>query len=292
MADIFPNFSQDALVLIAHGSTVNAQSSVPTRRLADELRARNLFAEVACAFNLEEPEIEAVPQLVSAQRIFVVPVTISEGHFTEETIPFRLKLCTKGQCDCPVGECHYPRVKAVAGKKIIYCRPIGTHTSMTEVLITRAAETMAMHPFPRAPKLAESALFIAGHGTGRNANSRKAIDKQVDLIRARGEFADVQAAFMEEAPLISDCYGATEAKCIVMVPFFIADGLHTVEDIPVLLGEHEDRVKKRLAAGKPTWRNPTERNGKLVWYTKAIGSEGNEALLAEVILARAKEENS
>ena len=73
MADIFPNFSQDALVLIAHGSTVNAQSSVPTRRLADELRARNLFAEVACAFNLEEPEIEAVPQLVSAQRILSCP---------------------------------------------------------------------------------------------------------------------------------------------------------------------------------------------------------------------------
>ena len=72
MAD---DFSNDALVLIAHGSTVNAQSSAPTRRLAEELRAQNIFAEVACAFNLEQPKIDDVPKLVSAQRIFIVPVT-------------------------------------------------------------------------------------------------------------------------------------------------------------------------------------------------------------------------
>ena len=279
------DFSNDALVLIAHGSTVNAQSSAPTRRLTAELRARNIFAEVACAFNLEEPKIDDVPKLVSAKRIFIVPITISEGHFTEQTIPRRLGLAAAGETD-------YERIQQRDRRTLIYCHPIGTHASMTEVLLARAAEIVARHPFPRAPKSAESALFIAGHGTRKNVNSRKAIDRQVDLIRARGEFADVQAAFMEESPFIGDCYGATEAKYIVMVPFFIADGLHTVEDIPVLLGEPEDRVKKRLAAGKPTWRNPTERNGKLVWYTEAIGSEGNEVLLAEVILARAKEGNS
>ena len=87
MAD---DFSNDALVLIAHGSTVNAQSSAPTRRLVEELRARQLFAEVACAFNLEQPKIDDVPKLVSAKRIFIVPVTISKGHFTEQTIPHRL----------------------------------------------------------------------------------------------------------------------------------------------------------------------------------------------------------
>jgi hypothetical protein len=42
-------------------------------------------------------------------------------------------------------------------------------------------------------------------------------------------------------------------------------------------------VKERLAAGQPTWRNPTEKNGKLVWYAPAVGTE---PLLAEVILER------
>ena len=279
MAD---DFSKDALVLIAHGSTVNAQSSAPTRRLADELRARNIFAEVACAFNLEQPKIDDVPKLVSAKRIFIIPVTISEGHFTEQTIPHRLGLATAGQTD-------YERIQQRDGRTIIYCHPIGTHPSMTDVLLARAREVIAKHPFPRAPKPSETALFIAGHGTEKNANSRKVIEAQVETIAALGEYANVLPVFMEEAPFIADCFTATEAPHIVMVPFFIADGLHTVEDIPVLLGEPEARVKKRLAAGQPTWRNPTERKGKLLWYTEAIGSKGSEAGLAEVILSRVRE---
>ena len=276
------DFSNDALVLIAHGSTVNAQSSAPTRRLADELRARNIFAEVACAFNLEEPKIDDVPKLVSAKRIIIVPVTISEGHFTEQTIPHRLGLAA-------AGELEYERIQQREGRTLIYCHPIGTHASMTAVLLARARAIVEQHPFPRAPKPGETALFIAGHGTEKNANSRKAIEAQVEAIRARGEYADVQPVFMEEAPFIADCFTATEAPHIVMVPFFIADGLHTVEDIPVLLGEPAARVKKRLAAGHPTWRNPTGRKGKLVWYTEAIG---NEPGLVDVILERADEGKS
>ena len=73
----------------------------------------------------------------------------------------------------------------------------------------------------------------------------------------------------------------------MVVPFFISDGLHTVEDIPVLLGEPERVVQQRLAAGQPTWRNPTERNDKLVWYSTAVGSEPG---IADVILARVREQ--
>jgi sirohydrochlorin cobaltochelatase len=91
---------------------------------------------------------------------------------------------------------------------------------------------------------------------------------------------------MEEDPRISDCYGMAQTRSLVVVPFFISDGLHVVEDIPVLLGEPERIVKERLAAGQPTWRNPTEKNGKLVWYSSSVGSE---PLLADVILQRATE---
>jgi sirohydrochlorin cobaltochelatase len=45
-------------------------------------------------------------------------------------------------------------------------------------------------------------------------------------------------------------------------------------------------VKERLAAGQPAWRNPTERNGRLIWYSSAVGTE---PLLAEVILERVRE---
>ena len=74
-----------------------------------------------------------------------------------------------------------------------------------------------------------------------------------------------------------------KTRHIVVVPFFISDGLHAVEDIPVLLGEPERLVKERLAVGQPTWRNPTERDGRLIWYSASVGTE---PLLAEVILQR------
>ena len=54
----------------------------------------------------------------------------------------------------------------------------------------------------------------------------------------------------------------------------------------MLLGEPERLVKERLAAGQPAWRNPTEREGKLVWYAPSIGTE---PMLAEVILQRVRE---
>jgi sirohydrochlorin cobaltochelatase len=88
---------------------------------------------------------------------------------------------------------------------------------------------------------------------------------------------------MEEAPFIKGCHETVKTKNIVVVPFFISDGLHAVEDIPVLLGEPERIVKERLKLGQPTWRNPTERGGKLIWYSPAVGSELG---IAEVILER------
>jgi len=91
---------------------------------------------------------------------------------------------------------------------------------------------------------------------------------------------------MEEPPFIKGCHENVKTKNIVVVPFFISDGLHTVEDIPVLLGEPDRVVKERLAAGQPTWRNPTERAGKLVWYSVSVGTEPQ---LADVILERVHE---
>jgi sirohydrochlorin cobaltochelatase len=163
---------------------------------------------------------------------------------------------------------------------------VGTHESMTEVILSRAREVVEKFPFPRAPKPKETTLFIAGHGTGNNENSRKAIEHQVELIRARDIFADVQPVFMEEEPRIGDCYSMAATRNIVMVPFFISDGLHSFEDIPEMLGEPKKVVQERLRSGQPTWRNPTEKKGKLVWYSRSIG---NEPHIADVILERVRE---
>jgi len=271
-------FPDATLILAGHGSTLNAESAEPTYQHADELRRRGIFAEVLEAFWKQEPAIAGVLRGAFSRKVFVVPLFISEGYFTEQVIPRELGIGPNRRVlKRPIKD----------GEQIdYYCGPIGTHDSMTDVLIARAKNIIERHPFPRAPKPRETSLVIAGHGTGNNENSRKAIERQVHLIRARAEYAEVHAVFMEEDPRIGDCYELSQARNIVMVPFFISDGLHSYEDIPVMLGEPERVVQKRLKEGQPTWRNPTEKSGKLLWYTQSIG---NEPHIPDVIMQRVRE---
>jgi sirohydrochlorin cobaltochelatase len=277
------DFSDAALVLVGHGSTLNADSAAPTYQHADELRRRKIFAQVQETFWKQEPYIWQVLRGIVTSRVFCVPLFISEGYFTEEVIPRELgfdvqSLQFKTQS--------FPAVLRRGEQTIFYCGPVGTHESMTGVLLARAREVVERFPFPRAPKPQETTLFIAGHGTGNNENSRKAIERQAELIRQMKVYADVQPVFMEEDPRVSDCYRLAATKNIVMVPFFISDGLHSYEDIPVMLGEAERVVQERFKAGQPTWRNPTEKQGKRLWYSASIGSESH---MAEVILQRVRE---
>ena len=269
------NFSDAALVILGHGTTLNDQSAAPVIQHAAELRHRGIFVEVREAFWKQEPQVKKVLSELAVPRVFIVPFFISDGYFSTEIIPKELGF-------------NFPENLKLKteNSEWYYCLPIGSHDLMTKVILARADEVVKKFPFPRVPRPSDTTLLVAGHGTGRNANSRKAVERQVELIRAQNLYAEVGAVFIEEAPFIKGCHESAKTKNIVVVPFFISDGLHAVGDIPVLLGEPERIVKERLAAGLPTWRNPTERGGKLIWYSASVGTE---PLLADVILQRVRE---
>ncbi len=250
-----------ALVIIGHGSTLNPDSSQPTHGHADEIRSRGVFGEVVCGFWKEEPSLREVLRTVDCAEVYVVPNFISEGYFTQEVIPRELGL--RG------------RTTELSGKTVHYCEPVGLHPSMTRLLLKRAEEVA-----PGVPR-EECSLIIVGHGTGLNENSTKAIKDQVALIRSLGcGFVEVLDAYMEEAPLIADWLSLTTARNVIVVPFFIADGLHSWQDIPVLLGIE----KEPAAAASQTEvfrHNPHVMQGRNLYYSSAIGTE---PLLAEVML--------
>ena len=267
------SFADAVLVLLGHGTELNQQSAAPVFQHAAELRRRKIFREVREAFWKQEPQIKTVLAQIAAARAFIVPLFISEGFFAGEVIPQALGFAASRAVRLPAGS-------------RFYCQPVGTHESMTGVILGRAEGVTKQFPFPRAPKPAETTLFIAGHGTEKNAGSRQAIDRQVELIRAQRIYAAVHAVFMEEEPRIASCHLLAQTRNCVVVPFFISDGLHVVVDIPVLLGEPEAQVKARLAAGQPAWRNPTEKHGKRFWYS---GSVGTDPGIADVILERVRQ---
>ncbi len=267
------NFKDATLVILGHGTTLNDGSALPVIQHTAELRRRGIFAAVREAFWKQEPQIKSVLAEIKTPRVFVAPLMISEGYFASEVIPRELGLDSDFRLE-------------TQDSRLFYCKPVGTHPSMTNVLLARARGVVEKFPFPREPKPKDITLFIAGHGTERSEQSRIAIERQVELIRALNLYAEVRAIYMDEDPRIKDCQTTASTRHVVVVPFFISDGLHTTEDIPVLLGEPERLVKERLAAGQATWRNPSEKHGKLTWYSQAIGSE---PLMAEVILERVRE---
>jgi sirohydrochlorin cobaltochelatase len=266
-------FSDAVLVVLGHGTDLTDQSAAPVFQHAAELRRRKIFHAVREAFWKQEPQVKTVLAEISAPRAFIVPLFISEGYFSDQIIPTALGFDAF-------------RIIHQTSRTVFYCQPVGTHERMTQVILSRADAITRQFPFPRAPKPSETTLFIAGHGTGKNVNSRKAIERQAERIRTQRIYADVQAVFMEEEPRIAGCQALAQTKSCVVVPFFISDGLHVVEDIPVLLGEPDRLVKARLAAGQPTWRNPTEIHGKLFWYSPSVGTD---PAMAEVILERVQE---
>jgi sirohydrochlorin cobaltochelatase len=217
-------------LIVAHGSTVNPDSSAPTLAHAAEIRRRKIFADVECAFWKEEPSLRDAKFLFdpkSIGEVYVVPNFISEGYFTQTVVPRELEL-------------NGPATKRSNGQIWNYCEPVGNHPKMTELLLKRAGE-IAPDVLP-----AETSLLIVAHGTDLNENSAVAAKREAEKIRALKRYAAVLNVYMEEPPLVSDWRKLTQTENVVVVPFFISDGLHSYEDIPVLLGiasRHPERSR-------------------------------------------------
>lgn len=255
-----------ALLIVGHGSTENPDSSTPYFDHADEIRSRNLFAEVHCCFWKEEPSMREALYMIDADEVYVVPDFISEGYFTQDVIPREFQMTGP--------------TTTVGAKTLHYCLPVGVHHSMTDIILRRAREIApGVNP-------AETTLIITGHGTGLNQNSTKAIRDQVEHIAASGAgFAAVLDAFMEEQPFIADWDKMAHTPNVIVVPFFISDGLHSYQDIPVLLGI-ENEVGAAASQREAFRHNPHSLRGKMLYYGSAIGTE---RLIADVILDQIKD---
>ena len=279
---------------------MNPDSSAPTLAHAAEIRRRKIFAQVECAFWKEETSLRDAKFLFdpeSIQEVYVVPNFISEGYFTQTVVPRELELSG-------------PTTKRSSGQTWNYCEPVGNHPMMTKLLLKRAGEA-APGAIP-----AETSLLIVAHGTDLNENSAVAAKREAERIRALGKYATVLNVYMEEPPLVSDWRKLTKTDNVVVVPFFISDGLHSYEDIPVLLGiaaRHSERsgAKSRNPIALPQAsimgsldfarddvktttrsvfrRNPYKIDGRSLFYAPSIGTDPG---FADIILEQALDAKS
>ncbi len=208
---------------------------------------------------------DALSMFADAREVYVVPNFISEGYFTQTVIPRELEL--NGRVTTRPN-----------GQLWKYCEPVGNHPMMTDLLLQRAREVA-----PGIPE-SETSLLIVAHGTDLNENSAAAAKREVEKIRGLGNYATVLNVYMEEAPLVADWRKLTTTPNVVVVPFFISDGLHSYEDIPALLGiarESSSRDQNR----KDIFRNELYKiDNRLLFYAPSIGTDSR---FADIIIEQA-----
>src|SRR5213592_2268867 len=271
------DYSSSALLIVGHGSTVNPDSSAPTLAHAAEIRRRKIFSDVACAFWKEEPSLRDALFLFdpeSIREVYVAPNFISEGYFTQTVVPRELELNDR-------------TTRRATGQIWKYCDPVGNHPMMTELLLKRANEIAL------GIDAADTSLLIVAHGTDLNENSAVAAKREAEKIRSLGKFAAVLNVYMEEPPLVSDWRKLTKTSNVIVVPFFISDGLHSYEDIPVLLGivvaaggerGRPGSAPPATARGEIFRYNPYRIDGRSLFYAPSIGTDRG---FADIILEQA-----
>ena len=251
--------SEQAILLVGHGSHLNARSSAPVFAHAATVRDRADVAEVREAFWKEEPSLRNALRTVASDEVFVVPVFTSEGYFTGEVLPRDLRLADGYDLD--------------VDKTVRYTAPVGTHESMTDVVVRRA-ETVTGDP-DVGPGVG---VAVVGHGTERNEKSAHATLAHVDRLRESGRFDEVRALFLDEDPRVENLTDLFDTDDVVVVPMFVADGYHTTTDIPDEIG--------LTAAPDGEFDAPQTVDGVRVWYAGAVGTE---PLVADVVLERVAE---
>jgi len=102
-------------------------------------------------------------------------------------------------------------------------------------------------------------LILIGHGS-KHPKNRENLEKLAEILRKRSKFEVVELAFMSiNTPSVPEAIDALSEKNIskiVLVPAFLAPGVHTTKDIPQLIDvkEKEPQLKQRgigLIYGEP-----------------------------------------
>lgn len=80
-----------------------------------------------------------------------------------------------------------------------------------------------------------TALLVLGHGSSKHPESSASVRVHTDVLRERGDFAEVHCAFLKEEPLLDHALGEIDADHVCIVPDFLAEGYFTRQIIPVKL---------------------------------------------------------
>jgi sirohydrochlorin ferrochelatase len=204
------------LLLLAHGERLQGADNGGAFRLKADLTARGIAAEIRLGFINGAPTLAEALNEFEAPRILVYPLLMSAGYFARKGLR-------------ELGE-----AQTVAGRKrTVDILPIlGLDPALADIVAARASA--AIQPLGVTP--AEAILVLMAHGSARDSASQVATDTLAARIGRLGLFADVRAAYLEQAPSLAETLSSSRAPAVV-VGLFAGEGLHGGTDVVRIIAE-------------------------------------------------------
>jgi sirohydrochlorin ferrochelatase len=148
---------------------------------------------------------------LKTKKVVVVPWFLANGYFTTKILA--REFAETAGVECRVTE------------------PIGSRPEILSYFQKRAKRLLAVKNL----KPNQVSLLVASHGTPLHTGSRGAAVGLAEQL-AKDGYRTAQAVFLEEEPKIVDWRFLIPEGPVVVLPHFLAGGLHGSEDVPELLG--------------------------------------------------------
>ncbi|MBL4614891.1 MAG: hypothetical protein JKY27_08465 [Magnetovibrio sp.] len=268
--DTVMDFSHAGLLIAAHGSTSAPGGRTSSRKLADTIRALDLFGDVRAGFLTQKPFVKNVLDDMKVAEVFVVPNLACAGYVSSIKLPTALYLTGA------VTE----RISPNGRQRVYLTDPVGTDPALGKTMAIRIGATMQNLSMP--PQ--DTCVVVIGHGSQKTRESFEHTQRITADISRQGLDVEIITAYLEEQPFIKDWRNLTNAKNVVFAPFLISDGYHGSNEIPQHIGfdaKAEDFIAK-LSSIEP---NELISDGRRLIYLPPIGDAPE---MAELILKRVR----
>lgn len=201
--DFSDNMDETGILLIGHGSSLPFNEMVfkdICQKISDKLEIPTEMSYV----KLSKPSIEEAVAKLNCENIIAQPLMLCEGRLTKKDIPEKLG-------------------------NIKQLPTIGANPLLCEIIATKIENALAKSELENV----EIEVILLAHGSEFEYNEEflKTLTSQMDLKYP------VHYSFLKyNSPSIQDVFKDIKSDRVVVIPVFVTDGIHTITDIPIILG--------------------------------------------------------
>ena len=243
-----------AVILVSHGSTLPYAEEVFVEIKEKFIKKSGLAAEIGY-MKVSEPTIAGAVEILKGEvedldKIIALPVFLAPGIHTNIDIPQLLGLePLETDPRCPDGNYPAEHYLSVADDvdfdgEIVLLESIGARDELVDIIHNRIDDALGESELEDDAK---TGVLLVTHGSRLNYNKEFAtelygkFEKTCDMPSGFG-FMELCGPSIPES--INKLADENDIERLVVVPVFIAPGMHTTHDIPHILGfleahEHE-----------------------------------------------------